>query len=394
MGFENFQDPSFKQYNEVPKREKLDMLLKMIAMCKKKEKNQGMNITLTITVILAFIFLFACDRLKNDNILNKNTIFFTEFSGEENIVFRDLFEYKKGNISAIYPSDSVLIFMNSRNGTDYFFYNYSLKKNILSEGFLKKGRGPNEALGVSSAGIFNNSFWIYDITLKKILTINKSKILADSLSPVFNEYFPKEEFRGIDFIDSLSYLTVGDNISTFKIVQKDLTTNTKITEFGQFENISSKKNITAFKDAYTCYIYTKPSGVKFVLPYRYTDVIEIYDVKKNTNIAIQGPLCFNVDYKEAKTNGYFYMLKTKKTRKAFVSGTVTDKFIYLVYSGNLYKDDNWSYGKYIFVYDWEGHPVKKIILDRYVYTIAVSADDKTIYSYDKKNGYVIYSSLN
>jgi|GEM_PF-1353329 len=378
---------------KLPKEGK-NMLLKTIPMCKRKEKSQGMKAILTITVILVLNLLFACDRVKNDNMLNKNTTFFTIFPREENIVFRDLFEYKKGNVSAIYPSDSALIFMNSRSGTDYFFYNYSLKKNILSEGFLKKGRGPNEALGVSSSGIFNNSFWIYDITLKKILTINRSKILEDSLSPVFNEYYFKEEFSGMDFIDSLNYLTVGDNISTYKIVQKDLITNTKITEFGQFENISSKKNISAFKDAYTCYIYTKPSGDKFVLPYRYTDIIEIYDVKKNTNIAIQGPLCFDVDYEEANRNGYFYMLKTKKTRKAFVSGTVTDKFIYLVYSGNLYKDDNWSYGKCIFVYDWEGHPVNKIILDRYVYTIAVSADDKTIYSYDKKSGYVIYSNLN
>lgn len=357
-------------------------------------KNPGMIYILTFIVILISIYLLACEGVKNDTVLNKNKTAFTEFPKERNVVFKDLFEYTKGNVNSIFIRDSVLVFMNGKSGIDYFFYNYSLKKDILSEGFLKKGRGPNEALGVSSAGIFNNSFWVYDITLKKILTINKSKILEDPLFPEFNEYSFKDDFQGMDFMDSLIYLTVGEEKTTYKIVKKDLTLHTKIAEFGQFENITPEKNVTAVKDAYTCYIYGKPSGDKFVLPYRYTDVIEIYDIKKNTHIAIQGPLCFDVDYEEGKRNGYFFMQKTKETRKAFVSGTVTDNFIYLVYSGHLYKDENWSYGKYVFVYDWDGNAIQKILLDRYVYTIAVSADDKTIYSYDKNSGFIIYSNLN
>jgi hypothetical protein len=350
-----------------------------------------MKIILLIILILELIFLIGCKGVKNKSVLNKNTISFTEFPKEKDLTFENFYEYKNGNIMAIYLADSILVFMNEKSGIDYFFNSYSLRNGNLSEGFLKKGRGPNEVLGVRAAGFFANCFWVYDITLKKILITNKIKTFKNSL---FKEYPVNEFFYDMDFIDTLSYLTVGDNESSYKIVRRDLNSNKKIDEYGPFEKINFKSNIATIKDAFSCNIHVKPSGGKFALSYRYTDIIEIFDIDMDTNIAIQGPICFTVEYEEGNRNGYFFMQKTKKTRKAFINGTVTDNFIYLLYSGHLYQDENWSYSNYLFVYDWDGNVVQRIILDRFVYTVAVSADDKTIYSYDKESGFVICGSLN
>ncbi|MBA7556081.1 hypothetical protein ES705_48779 [subsurface metagenome] len=129
------------------------------------------------------------------------------------------------------------------------------------------------------------------------------------------------------------------------------------------------------------------------MTYRYTDVIEIFDVKKKTCKTIKGPEGFDVEFDVRNFPGYYFMGKNEKTRKAFVSGTVSDNYIYILYSGCLRDEENWSYGQSIYIYDWEGNPVKKIILDRSVYTIGVSEDDSRLYSYDLQTGFLIYANI-
>jgi cytochrome b involved in lipid metabolism len=347
---------------------------------------------ISLFVMMTNLLLVSC---KNDEIeLNEKIFFFDKFSQENKIVFEELYEYKKGSPKGLHLVDSILIIHNGNRGQEFFFYNYSLRKKQLSKGYLRKGRGPGEAIGVVSAGVKNNNFWVHDVTLKKILTIDKNEILRENNKALkFKEYPIKDDMYRIDFSNNFNYLSVANSSSDYKVVEKELVSDKTINEFGKFKNIPKDKPVISVKDAYTSYIYSRPSGGKLVIPYRYTDVIEIYDLKKHSNFAVQGPEKFNVDFKIGERNGNYYMKKTKKTRKAFVNGAVTEKYIYMLYSGHKKSDGNWSYGKYIYVYDWDGKPIKKITLDRYIYTFSISENDEMIYSYDLKKGYIVEASI-
>lgn len=344
-----------------------------------------------IILILALIISLCFSSCKEEIELNENIVSFSKFPKEEKVFFNKMFEFNKGTPDGILLMDSTMIIINNGRSIDYFCYNYSFDNKKLSKGYLRKGRGPNEILSVASFGMQGNTFRLHDVTLKKILTINKEKLLEDNF--IFNEYKVSENYNNVTFIDSLHFLTKSNKKSSFKINEIELLSFKQINKFGKFSSIPDDIPIDVVKDAYTSYMYLKPSGDKIVLPYRYADIIEIYDLKQNRELAAQGPMGFDPEFKIGNAPGYHYMDKTNNTRKAFVNGAVTNNYIYLVYSGHLRPEQNWSYGKFVYVYDWNGNPIKKITLDRYVYTIGVSADDKIIYSYDMRTGDIIEAPL-
>ena len=87
------------------------------------------------------------------------------------------------------------------------------------------------------------------------------------------------------------------------------------------------------------------------------------------------------------------MGKTEDTRKAFVNSYATENAIYLLYSGNKRTEENWAYGSEIFVYSWDGTPLKRYLLDRPVYTFAVDETKKVIYSYSLKSDELVKGQI-
>lgn len=337
------------------------------------------------------LYLFACNNDKV--ILHENTYTFSEFPEVENIKFIDLFEYKEGNPRSLQLIDSTLIIFNSTKKIESFLYNYDLKDNTLSKGYLKKGRGPDEAIGACCSGIVDGKLWVYDVTLKKIFMLDKTIALKNT-DKLFKSYPVQGSFYQIALIDTNSIFVCGKFDSRYKVQKLDFGERL-LDEFGEFQYIPPKMPLDALKDAYHSFFYIKPSGEKMALSYLYTDVIEIYNTKKpSKNIAVQGPSIIDLDFKVAKRKEYNYMKKDKNIKKTFLAGAVTDDYIYLAYSGLSYAEkDKMNYCRSIFVYDWEGNPVKQINLDRPIQCLAVSKDNKTIYSLAVDNGFLVKAEL-
>ena len=353
-----------------------------------------LSVTVNKRSIIYFIcfLLIACTRNFSGKI-NNEIISFEKFPITDTLFFNTLSEYQKGIPNGIFVIDSTLIIFNNRKKSNFFFYNYSLSQNRFSEGYLRKGKGPIESIGAFSAGIINDSLWVHDITKMKIFKLSLAETFDYSVLPSINTYDIDKNFYKMCFIDDENFWGVGNLESCYKISSGDITHPGKFSHFGKFAKIPKRTPLESFKDAYSCYIYAKPDGGNVVLAYRYTDVIEIFDVKGEINKTIKGPIGFDAEFDVEEAPGYYYMGKNEKTRKAFVNGTVSNKFIYMLYSGYLRNEKNWSYGQSIYVYDWDGNPVKKIILDRPVYSIGISEDDRKLYSFDLQTGYLIYANI-
>jgi hypothetical protein len=70
-------------------------------------------------------------------------------------------------------------------------------------------------------------------------------------------------------------------------------------------------------------------------------------------------------------------LKDRKTENGVRRIYSTDSYIYLLYDPN--KDDNKKKNTEIWIFNWTGNPIKKIILDDFVYTFCVDSQDNNLY---------------
>ena len=299
------------------------------------------------------------------------------------------------------PLTPLSLFITGVNAT-FFFSNYALKNSRLSKGYLSKGNGPNELISGGRAGIVDDKLWIYDVNLKKIVTVDIKNVIANNTFSPSKEYKVKDYYSNIVFADSLHFCGDGKLISPSrsKLEKINLISGKKTGNYGEYRKLSSDLKLETIADIYSSITLLKPSGGKIVMGYLYSDLIEIYNVVTGKCMAIQGPEKFDVYFEQKNNSSQYYMGKNMKTRRGFVGGTVTDKYIYMVYSGHKIEDRSkedrfkFQHGKTVFVYDWEGNPVKKLILDRLIGgCLGVSKDDKTLYSFDENTGYIIKADI-
>ncbi|QTD39318.1 hypothetical protein JL193_08240 [Polaribacter batillariae] len=257
-------------------------------------------------------------------------------------------------------------------------------------------------MGGCKIGITGSQIWLYDGTLNKIIKSNVKNIIKNNTFYPSKEYKLKNFYSSIAFIDSLNFCGIGafGSSSKSKIDIVNLISNDVLNKYGEYQIPTDKLKLETIRDIHTSVIYSHPTQKKIVLGYRYSDIIEIYNLETEECITIHGPEKYDVNFKQEKTSGYFYMGKNKETKKAFINGTVTNQYIYLVYSGhqreNRSEEDRykWSYGKYVYIYDWNGNPIKRLDLDRHIYTLGVSKNDKNLYSFDINTGYLIEAKIN
>lgn len=358
--------------------------------------------TIIFLIQILLILISACKETPEYGIVSNDSISkFNNFPKEEKISFVNMFDYKEGVPRSIHTYDSMLIITNSSRHSEYFFYTYSLIDKKLSEGFLRKGRGPGEAIGVSTSGIYKNMLWAYGVTLKKILITNVESLLKTTESISFDEYKVTQQYFKMTLSDSLHIIAISQfNNENNKLDVVNLLTGEKTNEIGTFYKIPERLNVQAVKDAYSGEIIIRPAGNKVALARNYSDLLEIYDLTTNKHRAIQGPDVFDVAFVQKRRKDHYYMGTIKETRSAFINITATNQYIYLLYSGHIRKNhskedmNKWVNGKYIFIYDWDGKPIKKLVLDKYIFSIGVSKDNKTIYSYDNNNGHIIKAGIN
>jgi hypothetical protein len=265
-----------------------------------------------------------------------------------------------------------------------------LSKGEFSSPYIHKGRGKNEILGLATMGFSDSYLWLNDFTGKKMMLIDKDKVIDGSINNLVKTSFnTNRNYRSI-LIDNLQIITTGNKNSKFKVQIIDLTTGNVNEEFGELKFFSDELPFHIINQASYSQTLLKPTKDKLVFAYIHTDIVEIFDLNTKKSISLQGPEKFDTDFKIYK-NVWF---ENEKTRVAFVDGTATNKYIYLLYSGKNFSDENAYKGNYLFVYDWKMNPIKKIKLNKEVYQICISKDDKTIYSYDEIAKHVVYAEIN
>lgn len=315
---------------------------------------------------------------------------FSKFPEEVSLRLQTLFRMKAPVARRMFAVDSSLYIWNEESANDYTFYRYSLSGQQLSEGLIKGGQGYGQVVGSMSAGVFQkHTLWVHDIMLEKLVVAEQltDKTGKDSLA--LKEYKLPRFFYSVQLADSNRLLGAGAYETPYKIEEVSINSGKDIRQYGAFDKPPGGAPFGSWKHAQEGFLFLQPRGRKLVLASRFSDRIEIFDLEAQTSKLVKGPENFDFAFEPIQAGGMDMSMRIDETRFAFSNGAVTDRFIYLLYSGKQHETGTPNDNETIYVYSWDGQPVKKMKLDRPVRSFTVSDDDSILYAYDKKAGAVL-----
>lgn len=336
--------------------------------------------------------LFNCTSLTAQTAVATETLAFSRFPQESNLNFEPLFKLKKGTARKLWLVDSTVFIWNMEGASDYFFYWYSLTGKSLSNGYIKGGQRRGEAIGAMSGGMYKNTLWLHDITLNKFVTASLAKSGTGMDTVILKDYPVPVFYYSVQLMDSLTFLGAGAYDSRSKIEEVDLRSGKVTGALGSFDNVPKDIPFNSWKNAYESFLFTRPTGDKSVLACRFADQVEVFDLKTKKSRLIKGPDKYEAALDPIVVSGMDMAQRNENTRFAFLNGMTTQNYIYLLYSGH-HEGEHINTGKYIYVYDWEGNPIKKFQVDRYITCFTISNDDKMMYAFDPETKTVIRTKI-
>lgn len=273
------------------------------------------------------------------------------------------------------------------HGPDYFFHLFSYPDFRYLSSFSKRGEGPEEMLQAENFRWEGESVWTLDG--------NKSEMVQwqfntrrDSLLRHRVVKLQKELFRALDFtIYSGTRFLIpdysGDNRFCWVDRQGKLIRKTGTIPSSNKKALQESRHALAY--AWRSFIDYNPRNGVLVAATQLGDVLEVYNLKKNTHVVKVG----EQGEPQFKVSRDGYGIPTGIMGYGDVQ--VTEGAIYTTFEGETFKDIANNHqkgirvpngGNHIYVYTLEGEPLRKYELDHYVEGIWVDEKKGVILAVD------------
>lgn len=274
-------------------------------------------------------------------------------------------------INQMVASDSVL-WVSSEHGVKSIMYAYSFDGNLLSTG-VTYGRGPGEILELTSLHpLQKGRVALYDGRAGRLnlLSVNgtniKSDILRDSLF-LYDDavILPGGRIVTLPVHSSVSYVLSdldGDaiaSLSYFPPKPKTIDENTHIL-------------------ACTGALAVAPDGKSMARAIAYDGGLDFFCIDDDRLSHKKRYSLFEMDY-DALDGRVKLPIPNNNSRTGYSSLCSTDKYIYASYSEAKVLDNPDGECKEIHVFDYEGNPVCKLLLDRVFSSFTVTPEDNFVF---------------
>lgn len=348
-----------------------------------------------LLIIYITLFLYGCSQ-ENPNTASKykNTVSLYEKNYSEITALE-----KSGSIffgGTFAPSQLILFennfFLVNRGFPKIHIYDYS-RLNCIK--IINKGKGPYETIKGRKINISksNRELLFYSTDKHKAIIYN-----VDSLINFNNEYYPsndntrellienKDGFSQKCFLMGDKLLLISpmyNNNNLFTIFDSTGKYLTQGGAYPDYPKISDKYRPLS----YTINAVVKSDNSKFALFYMETDLFEIYDNNGNLITKIHGPDRFYTKIEEVDNGNAFEARRIENTSRAAYDSCIEcdDGNIWVAYSGKKELNSISTNFNYIYVYDWNGCPVKRYELDANILSFDVDVNKKIIYVIDSNN---------
>lgn len=344
-------------------------------------------------IFLIFTLLNSCISSEKEKM--KKHLFDNYFPNNIKIDFTNDVKIDGALIRQIFPYNDNLIFHDLNVTKNHFFHQYSFKEKKIISSYIKKGTKNGESLGGFKSGIYNsNTIWLHDLPLRKLVMAKISNTTIKKDTSEFNQIKLPHHYYSVQMLDSITLFGFGSNNTKDKLQLLKLNSlKNEINLFDTFTNCPNNIPYYAWKKAYEGILYAKPNNEKLVVAYIYTDKIEIFDLKTNKSILVNGPENFEPDFTPIMKYGFQDIILEKKTKFGFVNGFTTDKYIYLLYSGKSIFGKNADQTNFIYVYDWSGKPIELLHFKQNISAFAILNNDSEIYAFEPLSQFLLKAKI-
>lgn len=356
-----------------------------------KEKSNYMKIIypnlksiIYIWIFFAILPILSCSKPLNNPIQH--------FSSDQREMLThsriiDLEEFNILKPGAVIRKDDSYMFWDINNEKTFHFVNFDSKRVIKG---VKKGSGPGEIIYPSSYQLIQDKFYVFDPDNKKISQIDVSSDTTLILKEIEKVNFDKKLFL-INYQKS-NMIATGLFEDAWLAT---LTTNGKIISkinFPDFEETSDTPKMALSFLYLITHTSNKPDNKKVVAVTQDLGVISFFDY-------INGEIL--KEYKQIKYFAPNFILRenggisySKDGLIGFCGVDCDDKYVYILYSGRTYAEHELKshYCENLFIYDWDGNPIKHYILDIPLISMKYDKAKNSIYGigYHPEGAFVEY----
>ena len=272
-------------------------------------------------------------------------------------------------------SDSSLYVMDL-HATEHYIHKFTCGKSIThKESYGKRGEGPDELLDAENIRMDSKDrLWTLDANKRNLVLWDSCGLVKKELS--------QQLLRPLDFAlinDSTFIIPDYSGENRICIVNHNGEIDEKLFSIPYKKNENTSE--AALAQAWRSFIdYNKKTGVLAIVT-QLGQVIEIYDLKKKSSIALinaeKGAPSFGERQSNAIPDGIM----------GYSDIHVSDNAIYTLFWGHSFKDIQQEKikhqgGNRIQVFDTKGNPLKEYILDRYITGFCIDEVNNRIIALD------------
>ncbi len=288
----------------------------------------------------------------------------------------------------IIVSDSLIYVTEFRNDPMLSLYSRSGKP--IAQ-FLRKGRGPGETSNLLRTSSYNDTIVQVSVDPESVFLYDRNDLMQGNLLPYATYQLPKGNYAFStilkygkdDFLYSGKVSNTTHDCETRFCVYHAATDT--IDTFGEYPTEDTEIDKLPAEDysrvtAYQGEPILKPDHSKAAVMYFYAVGFDIVDLEKlaiETSVFYQYPRVEAAYIPQIKANA---IRRNPDTLRGFLDGWCSDEHIYLLYSGKKFSEPDYSVGRYILQYDWNGKPICCYILDREVGCFASDKAESCIYA--------------
>jgi hypothetical protein len=332
--------------------------------------------------IIIFAGIIACKQQTN----NENIISYKDFPTEISVTCNQL--YLGEDVYLKYPDRIIkndsLFFILDRHAPEYYVHAFSFPQLKYQFSMCRRGSGPNDFISIYDIQLENDTLFVFSgvngVVLYKIDTSNENNHIRIGKISITQNYGILT--RGKKWKNRLFFSSYG-NVNCERIIEIDAITGEFIATFGNYAVAAKDKNTSPFilQQAWSSFLDVKNDLLVTVT--QLGEVIDIFNLKdsiqQKTLKGVNKDPVFNiVDNRYAIPEGIlgFYDVK------------IGEKRIYAVFDGTKLKErEETSSGfkdgcKNIYIFDFNGRPVKKINLDRTIMNVFIDEKNEIIYALD------------
>lgn len=335
----------------------------------------------SIKFISIYFVLMLCACSHKNNYENCTSFTWTDFEITNEIKGNE-FQLSEEVMrpTALYIEDSILILKEDMD--EHILHKYNVNTGKKYSSCISFGNGPGEFLHIQQILASDSLLWLSDTQRPFIAAYLKKDILhSDTISPIpQKEIFLSDMFRNIVVLSNHKFVTIAYNKDQ-KLLSFYDTDGKFIEAKGDYPYYGEQLTPFEKMEGLSCYAILSSSKDRIFLFYKQTDLIEIYDLYGNLKKRIQGPDRFFPVIKQSVQDEIVHVNSISgESRDAYFSPLSINGKVYVLYSGVYFDRKNHQYLKnQILVFDHEGIPLQRYILDQPIFTFTIDAATHKLY---------------